>query len=205
MSPLVVYLLSLVAGYLIGSISFAVLIARSRGVDIFSTGSGNPGATNVMRSLGKPYGYTCFLLDAFKGVGAVLIGFGLAAQFGGVGQLAGILGLLGSIIGHSFSLFLKFRGGKGVATTVGGLFALLPWVMLAGALVWLVVFFTSRYVSLASLALGLSLPVSSYFFYPDPRAVGFCIFLALLIVIRHRSNIQRLIAGTENRAGAKKP
>ena len=204
MSAYPAYFASLLAGYLIGSVSFAVLIARSKGVDIFSSGSGNPGATNVLRTLGKPYGYACFLLDALKGVAAVLIGYGMAVKFGGGPALAGIAGLLGSILGHSFSLFLKFRGGKGVATTVGGVFALLPYVMLVGVVVWLVVFFAFRYVSLASLALAVSLPVSAWYFYQDPRAVGFCIFLAALIVIRHRSNIKRLIAGTENRAGRKK-
>lgn len=193
---------SLAAGYFVGSISFAVLIAKAKGVDIFAVGSGNPGATNIMRTLGKPFGYSCFILDALKGVVAVLIGYGLATQFGGE-FLAGVVALLGAILGHSFSIFLQFRGGKGVATTVGGLFTLLPLVMLVGAVIWLIVFFISKYVSLASLALGVSLPVSAWFIYEDPRAFGFCLFLAVLIVIRHRSNIQRLLAGTENRAGRK--
>jgi len=195
---------SLLAGYLIGSISFAVLLARMRGVDIFSIGSGNPGATNVMRACGKPIGYACFLLDAFKGIAAVLLAAGLAGEAGEGASLAGIVALLGAILGHSFSVFLRFRGGKGVATTVGGLFALLPWVMLIGAVIWLIVFFAFRYVSLASLALGLSLPLSTFFIYPDPRALIFCTFLCILIFVRHRSNIQRLLAGTENRAGSRK-
>lgn len=194
-------LVSLLAGYIIGSISFAVLISRARGIDIFSVGSGNPGATNVMRTLGKPYGYACFLLDAFKGVAAVLVGRGLAFQTGLDPQVLGIIGLLGAILGHSFSLFLKFRGGKGVATTVGGLFTLLPLVMLIGAVAWLIVFFASRYVSLASLVLGLSLPVSAFFLNAQPASFWLCVFLAILILVRHRSNIQRLLAGTENRAG----
>jgi glycerol-3-phosphate acyltransferase PlsY len=90
-----------------------------------------------------------------------------------------------------------------VATTVGGLFALMPPVILVGAAIWLVVFFIWKYVSLASLALGVSLPLSAWIFYDDPRAVGFCVFLTVLIIVRHRSNIQRLLAGTENRAGGK--
>ena len=201
MSLFFLCLLSLLAGYLVGSISFAVLIAKSRGVDIFTVGSGNPGATNVLRILGKPFGYACFVLDALKGVAAVLIGSGLAQQWGQGMALAGIAALLGAILGHSFSVFLKFRGGKGVATTVGGLFALLPWVMLIGAVLWLIVFFSTRYVSLASIVLGLSLPVSAWFIYRDPRSFGFCLFLAILILVRHRANIERLLAGTENRAG----
>ncbi len=203
MNPWILLPASLAAGYLVGSISFAVLMAKAKGVDIFAVGSGNPGATNVMRTLGKPYGYTCFLLDALKGVAAVLIANGLALQLGGGAQLAGIIALLGAILGHSFSVFLRFRGGKGVATTVGGLFALMPPVILVGAAIWLVVFFIWRYVSLASLALGVSLPLSAWIFYDDPRAVGFCVFLMVLIIVRHRSNIQRLLAGTENRAGGK--
>ena len=195
------YSLCLIAGYLAGSIPFAVLISKYRGVDIFSVGSGNPGATNVMRAVGKPYGYLCFLLDALKGMGAVLIAFGIAGALDLGPSTAGLLGLVGSILGHSFSLFLRFRGGKGVATTVGGLFALLPWVMVIGALVWILVFSLTRYVSLASIALGISLPLSSLLIDRDPRAFGLCLFLAVLIVVRHRANIQRLIAGTENRAG----
>jgi glycerol-3-phosphate acyltransferase PlsY len=203
MSPLLLYPLSGVAGYLVGAIPFAVLIARTRGVDIFAVGSGNPGATNVLRSLGKPYGYACFLLDALKGVAAVLIGSGLAL-YGDVDiRTMGVVALLAAIIGHSFSVFLQFRGGKGVATTVGGLLALMPWVMLIGAALWLLVFFSTRYVSLASIVLGASLPVSSALMGMDRLSVGFCSVLALLILVRHRSNIKRLLAGTENRTGGK--
>lgn len=204
MNAFVLYPFVAVAGYLIGSIPFAVLIAKSRGIDIFSVGSGNPGATNVMRAVGKSYGYGCFLLDALKGVTAVLIGQGLALQGGPSMQAAGIVALLGAILGHSFSIFLKLRGGKGVATTVGGLLALMPPVLLIGALVWLVVFFAFRYVSLASLLLGISLPVSAFFLRMDRLEIGFCLALSVLIVVRHRSNIQRLLAGTENKAGSKK-
>lgn len=194
----------LLAGYLIGAVPFAVLIAKAKGVDIFKAGSGNPGATNVMRVMGKPYGYTCFLLDAGKGILAVVIGRLIAGEAGLDSQAVGILGLLGAILGHSFSLFLKFRGGKGVATTVGGLFALLPPVLLVGALIWVVVFYLWKYVSLASILLGVSLPVSAYLFNYDKLSVGICLLLALLIIFRHKANIQRLLAGTENRAGGDK-
>ncbi|MCC5834347.1 MAG: glycerol-3-phosphate 1-O-acyltransferase PlsY [Opitutales bacterium] len=192
-----------IAGYLLGSISFAVLIARSRGVDIFKVGSGNPGATNVLRSLGKTWGYLCFLLDAFKGVASVLIGFGLAESFGGDPEYLAVVALLFAILGHSFSLFLRFRGGKGVATTIGGLLALMPLVFLFGAILWLIVFYTTRYVSLASLVLGASLPVSAWLFNASGLGQILCLALAILIAVRHRSNIQRLLNGTENRAGGK--
>jgi glycerol-3-phosphate acyltransferase PlsY len=198
------YPFSLVIGYLVGSISFAVLICRAKGVNIFEVGSGNPGATNVLRSLGKPLGFACFLLDALKGIISVLVSQYLALQFGGDPLGAGIVGLLGAIIGHSFSCFLGFKGGKGVATTVGGLLALLPEVMLIGIVLWLIVFFISRYVSLASILLGISLPVSAFILNEEPLSLGLCVILALLLIIRHRSNIQRLLAGKENRAGKKK-
>lgn len=200
MSGIQWYLLCFVIGYLIGSVSFAVLITRAKGINIFEIGSGNPGATNVLRALGKPFGYTCFLLDAIKGIVSVLISVGIA-DLSGIGpSLAGIIALAGAILGHSFSIFLRFKGGKGVATTVGGIFALMPQVMLIGALVWIVVFLTTRYVSLASIVLGISLPVSAWLIEDDPRSFGFCLILAVLILVRHRDNIKRLLAGTENRA-----
>lgn len=196
---------SLLAGYVVGSISFAVLIAKSHGADIFKLGSGNPGATNILRNLGKKAGYTCFLLDAFKGVSSALIGFGLARVLGATsGELCAVAGLSGAILGHSFSMFLRFRGGKGVATTVGGLLVILPVVMLIGILVWVVTFFSTRYVSLASILLGASLPLSAVILPQVSRlGLGLCLLLALIIVVRHRSNIQRLLSGTENRSKRK--
>lgn len=197
---------SALLGYGVGSISFAVLIARSRGIDIFKVGSGNPGATNVLRSLGKGAGYTCFVLDALKGVVAVLLGHGMAIvlRVPEQGAWFATVGLLAAILGHSFSAFLRFRGGKGVATTVGGLLALMPVVMLVGAGCWLAVFFTTRYVSLASIVLGVSLPVSAWISGGSRLQVLLCGFLAILILVRHRANIRRLMAGTENRAGKRK-
>jgi len=131
------------------------------------------------------------------------MGYGLAHAIGGGWgegrELCGILGLAGAILGHSFSFFLGFRGGKGVATTVGGLLVLLPLVMLIGLVVWLAVFYTTRYVSLASLLLGVSLPISALFLASRVGLV-LCLILALLILVRHRTNIQRLLAGTESRA-----
>lgn len=197
------YPLSLIIGYLVGSISFAVLICRAKGVNIFEVGSGNPGATNVLRSLGKPFGYGCFLLDALKGIISVIVGKYLALQFGADPLASGIVGLFGAILGHSFSCFLGFKGGKGVATTVGGMLALLPEVMLIGIVLWLIVFFISRYVSLASIVLGISLPVSAFLLKEQVLSLVLCGILALLIIIRHKANIQRLLAGTENRAGKK--
>jgi len=117
----------------------------------------------------------------------------------GVYPWLSIIGLTGAILGHSFSLFLKFRGGKGVAATVGGVLAIQPWVILTGILLWLITFFSTRYVSLASIVLGVSLPVSSWFLQDFIGDFLFMLALAILILGRHRANIRRLLKGEENR------
>ena len=184
-----------IIGYLLGAISFAVIIARSKGVDIFKEGSGNPGATNVKRILGKKWGHAVFSLDALKGFTATI----LPLMVYGDDRLA-IIGLIAAILGHSFSVFLKFRGGKGVATTIGGLLVLMCPVLLLGLVVWLIIFYTKKVVALASIFFAVSLPISAYFIYDteDPRFyLG--LVLALLIVVRHRSNITRMFSGKENK------
>lgn len=189
--------LSCGAGYLLGSLSSATLIARRHGVDIFKEGSRNPGATNVKRVLGKAAGNTVFVLDFLKGSAAVAIP--LLAASPEYREILGILALLAAILGHSFSIFMRFRGGKGVAVTMGGLIVLSPVVVLIGIAVWLIAFFSLRYVSLASILFGLSLPISSYFRGESNWVFGFCVLIAALIVVRHKSNIVRLKKGTENR------
>ncbi len=183
-----------VVGYLLGAISFAVIVAKSKGVDIFKEGSGNPGATNVKRVLGSKCGNTVFALDALKGVVAAGWPYWILGDI----QL-GVIGLLAAIIGHSFSVFLKFRGGKGVATTMGGLLALMPLVLVIGVLVWIVIFYSTKVVALASILFALSLPVSACILHgtSDPRFT-LAVVLGLLIVVRHRSNISRLLSGKEN-------
>ena len=184
-----------IIGYLLGAISFAVIIARSQGVDIFKEGSGNPGATNVKRILGKKWGHAVFALDALKGFTATV----LPLMVYGDDRLA-IIGLIAAILGHSFSVFLKFRGGKGVATTIGGLLVLMCPVLLVGLVVWLIIFYTKKVVGLASIFFAVSLPLSAYFIYgtEDPRFyLG--VVLALFIVGRHRSNIIRMFSGKENK------
>lgn len=185
------------AGYLLGSLSSATLIARRHGVDIFKEGSRNPGATNVKRVLGKAAGNTVFVLDFLKGTAAALIP--LLAASPEYREILGILALLAAILGHSFSIFMRFRGGKGVAVTMGGMMALSPVVVLIGIAVWLIAFFSLRFVSLASILFGLSLPISSYFLGESNWVFGFCLLIAALIVVRHKSNIVRLKKGTENR------
>lgn len=188
-------LLVTLVGYFIGAISFAVIVARSQGVDIFKEGSGNPGATNVKRTLGKKWGNTVFILDALKG----LVAAGWPLLVYGDDRL-GVIGLIAAILGHSFSVFLKFRGGKGVATTIGGLLALMWGVLLIGLLVWVIIFYTTKVVALASILFAVSLPIAAYFLHgsEDPRFyLG--LVLGILIVVRHRSNITRLFAGKENK------
>ena len=189
--------LACTTGYLLGSLSFATLIAKRKGVDIFKEGSGNPGATNVKRVLGKKAGNLVFALDFLKGFAAVILPILIAG--GNHREVLAIGALLAAIAGHSFSIFLGFRGGKGVATTMGGMLALVPWVLLIGLGIWLAAYYTLRYVSLASILFGVSLPLSAVFLGESNWIVGFCGLIACLLVLRHKSNIVRLMNGTENR------
>ena len=195
MTPLNIALVSIV-GYLLGAISFAVIVARSQGVDILKYGSGNPGATNVTRALGSKFGNIVFACDALKGF--VAAGWPLL-WMGEAGLQLGIIGLIASIIGHSFSVFLKFKGGKGVATTMGGLVAIMPIVLLIGVAAWAAIYFTIHMVAIASILFAVSLPISAYWLYGsgDPR-LTLGVVLGVLIVLRHRSNISRMLQGTEN-------
>jgi len=192
----------LIIGYFIGSIPWAVLVAKRAGVDIFSVGSGNPGATNVVRSLGKPMGYTVFVLDFMKGVLAVCWFQLPLFSFSGDGSL-GIWGLPAAVLGHTYPIFTGFKGGKGVATTMGGLLALMPACLLVGLFVWNLAFYLTKYVAVASIAFGLSLPVCSLVFSAnDQGSLGHTVLAFVVmgwIVWRHRSNLVRLRAGTENR------
>jgi acyl phosphate:glycerol-3-phosphate acyltransferase len=197
-------------GYLIGSVNFAVLVAKKHGVDILKEGSGNPGATNVKRVLGKGPGNLVFALDALKG----FVGAGLPYLFLRIEETGSaadihfticVAGFVGTLLGHCFSCFLKFKGGKGVASTIGGLLVLLPIPILIGAAAWGIVFTLSRYVSLASIALGVSLPLSCWLLplctkltFGQPE-FWFAAAIAAFNVWTHRSNIGRLLAGTESR------
>lgn len=192
-----------IIGYLLGAISFAVIISRRHGIDILKEGSGNPGATNVKRVVGKSAGNLCFVLDALKGV--IAAGWPLVFFHGSEWAVElGVIGLAAALLGHSFSVFIKFKGGKGVATSIGGMLALCPFVILIGVVIWLIVFYWKRYVSLASLCMAISLPISAWFLGAWPYGEAKIIFwitllLAILLFVRHRSNIVRLCHGTENK------
>lgn len=201
-SPVAGLALPFVVGYLLGSMLFAVPVAKRWGVDIFKVGSGNPGATNVKRSVGKLPGNIVFACDALKGFFASL--WPLFVFEGEAAVYAQLAGFAGALLGHSFSCFYRFKGGKAVSTTIGGLLAIMPLAILPALLVWLAVFYVSRYVSLASLALGLSLPLAAWLLGEGPAKIGLGAVVCVLLFVRHRSNIVRLCNGTESRFERKK-
>jgi len=185
-------------GYLVGSLSFGYWVAKANGVDIFSVGSKSPGATNVKRSVGNVAGNAVFVLDFFKGIlatGWPLIEYSKLEY----SESYGLIGLFAAVIGHSFSVFTRFRGGKGVAAMLGGLVALMPYAALIGIIVWLVVFYTTRYVSVASILMSVSLPFSNRIFDSSVSLFWMSIALVLVVIVRHKSNISRLLKGEENR------
>ena len=200
-------LTAIVIGYLLGSLPFGYLVARARGVNIFEVGSKNPGATNVRRVLGHGPGNLVLVLDGLKG--AVASGWPLAwAGFrAGNGaapdEIVAIAGVVAAIIGHSFSCFTQFRGGKSVATGAGGFLVVFPVGMLIAIGVWLLTLALTRYVSLASILGAISLPISAIVLHRSVVLVSITSVIALFVMLRHRANISRLIAGTESKIGRK--
>ena len=150
-----------IASYLLGSIPFGYLAGRMAGIDIRNSGSGNVGATNVIRTLGKGYGYPVFALDFLKGLGAVKMSILIATRMQSEWnpqEMFGIVGAISSVLGHSFPIWLRFNGGKGVATSAGALFGLAPVAALVGVAIWAVTFWLTGYVSVASIAAAAALP-----------------------------------------------
>ena len=214
-------LIAIVIGYLLGSLPFGYWVARSKGVNIFEVGSRNPGATNVRRVLGAGPGNLVFALDALKG--ALAASWGLLRFTGtrehhawhdwefissrGLEGVAwtelGVVGIVAALVGHGFSCFTHFRGGKGVATSVGGLLILMPTAVLIAAAAWVIVFYTSRYVSLASLVAAFVLVASAIFFALPPLLISLSAIVAVFVILRHLTNIKRLWHGTENKFGGK--
>ncbi len=196
----------LIGSYLLGSIPFGYLAGQLTGIDIRKVGSGNIGATNVVRVLGKKYGYPVFVLDFLKGFGAVkismLISTSSPPQWNSP-AIFGIAAAMSCVVGHSYPLWLKFKGGKGVATSAGALFALTPIAGFIGLAIWLVTFFVTRYVSLASVTAAIALPIVILVIHrPDknPKVIFyFAVCIAAVVIWRHRSNLSRLLRGTEQR------
>lgn len=206
-----IWLAILLLCYLIGSFPSGYLIGKSQGIDIRQHGSGNIGATNVLRVMGKKWGYLVFFCDALKGFIAVKIGVWLASSAGAEATLAAVMAGICCIIGHNYTVWLRFKGGKGIATSIGVLLAIVPiMIVLLVLVVWLAVFFVWKYVSLASICAALSLPVAVLALFPVVAhgnywvLVIFSLIVAALAVWRHRPNIDRLLQGKENRFGTKR-
>jgi len=196
----------IIVSYLLGSIPFGYIAGRIAGIDIRTAGSGNVGATNVVRVLGKRYGYPVFALDVLKGFGAVKISMVLSGQHleWNSPEISGMVGAIFSVLGHVFPPWLKFKGGKGVATAAGALLALMPIATLIGVAVWIIVFWLTRYVSLASVVATAALPIVILVIgSPDGHSGRLLVYssvcVAALVIWRHRSNLSRLLRGTEPR------
>jgi glycerol-3-phosphate acyltransferase PlsY len=193
----------LAACYLLGALPFSVWIARAYGVDVRKVGSGNPGATNVLRSAGRGPGVLALLCDVAKGVGAVLIARSLTDSPSWWGWAA-----LAAVCGHVFSIFLRFRGGKGVATAAGALGAVSPSALGLTLAVFVLVVAATRYVSLGSMIGALAFPVALWFVGARDLDAGSrtalmvsTSLIAFLVLLRHRANFTRLLSGTENKLG----
>jgi len=220
--PILCYILVPLVAYLLGSIPFGFLAARARGIDIRTVGSGNIGATNAMRVLGKPMGIAVLVLDACKGWFACLAGAWIGAALLSAGQgglahaqdsataagpslerLTVIAGVF-AVLGHNYTCWLKFKGGKGIATTAGVYLALAPWPLLIALVVFVLAVLLTRYISVGSMAAAVALPVAVWVMIPHQPLLGVVTTaLGALAIYKHKSNLQRLLAGTENRFGQK--
>ena len=208
--PTVSYVFTLLIAYLLGSIPTGFLVAKARGVDIRTVGSGNIGATNVFRILGKTAGILVLLADATKGWLAVFVVARLVCGwcYPGADNQAQEWFKLGAgvaaILGHNYTCWLHFKGGKGIATSAGVLVALVPLALLIVLGIWVVVFALSRYVSLASICAAFALPFAAWLVGESLTMVVVLAGLAVLAICKHKANIKRLMNGTENRFGPKK-
>ena len=208
------YIITAVCAYLLGSIPTGYLVAKAKGVDIRAHGSGNIGATNVFRVLGKAAGIFVLVVDALKGFVAcsvvpllvlrTVIKSESDASTAQMMEIMLIVAGISAILGHNYTCWLKFKGGKGIATTAGVLIALFPKAFLVCLAVWLIVFFLSKYVSLASIAAAFCLPFAAWYFNRSPKMIVVAALMAVLAIYKHKANIQRLMNGTENRFGKKK-
>ncbi len=193
--------------YLLGSIPAGYLAGRIAGIDIRKVGSGNIGATNVTRTLGRRYGYPVFLVDFAKGALAVcvsvLLGWHVEPKPRS-SEIYGIVGAVFCVLGHVFPVWLRLKGGKGVATSAGALFGLMPLAALIGVAIWVLTFEVTRYVSVASVTAAVVLPLAVLGLAYAGHTNGLELFyvslcLAVVVVFRHRSNLSRLVQGTEPR------
>jgi glycerol-3-phosphate acyltransferase PlsY len=208
--PIAAFILVALFAYLLGSIPTGYLVAKAKGIDIRSVGSGNIGATNAMRVLGKPAGIAVLLADALKGLvaAALVLNFSPAmhdampgvfpADDSGRFNLAVFAGLC-AVLGHNYTCWLRFKGGKGIATTAGVYFALAPLSVSIALGVWIILFVATRYVSIASIAAAVALPTAVWLTQSSLFLGLVTTALGALAIYKHKANIQRLMAGTENR------
>jgi len=217
--PMLGYILVALGGYLLGSLPTGYLVARTRGVDIRTVGSKNMGATNVFRTLGKGPGIFVFLVDALKGFAAVMLTVHFYPQLHdvlprafpieGIGNQQtpfgfGIVAGIASVLGHNYTCWLHFKGGKGIATTAGVFLALAPAGVGIGLAVWILALAATRYVSIASILAAIALPTAVWFTEENLAVRIIAIALGSLAIYKHKANIQRLMNGTENRIQLKK-
>jgi glycerol-3-phosphate acyltransferase PlsY len=200
-------LIATIVGYLLGSLPFGYLVARAKGVNIFEVGSKNPGATNVRRVLGSGPGNLVLFLDAMKG--AVSAGWPMIWFWTRNGaltdsdEIVAISGVVAAMLGHSFSCFTAFKGGKGVATGAGGFLVVFPIGMAIALAVFGMTLLLARYVSLASMLGAVVLPITALLMQRSTVLVSVAAAIAVFVIVRHRSNISRLLAGTESKVGRK--
>jgi acyl phosphate:glycerol-3-phosphate acyltransferase len=204
------YIVVALTGFLLGSIPTGFLVARARGIDIRTLGSGNIGATNVFRFLGVPAGAFVLLADAAKGWIAVwlapamfqILAGGPSENFSAI-DAARVIGGIAAVLGHNYTPWLGFKGGKGIATSAGVLVALVPWALLVALAAWIIVFATTRYVSLASIVGAFVLPFAVAVIGYSGLLVVVTALMAVLAIYKHKANISRLMSGTESRIGKK--
>ena len=215
------YILTAFATYLLGSLPTGYLVGKAKGVDIRAVGSKNMGATNVFRTVGKALGIFVLLVDALKGYAACallppLVFNALAPHFSGpvvsfqnepvdLQTRFYVVGGIFAILGHNYTCWLKFKGGKGIATTAGVMAALVPWALLIVVGLFAVLFAATRYVSVGSIAGAAALPFATWFTTHDPGLTAISAVLGALAIFKHKKNIRRLMNGTENRIEFKKP
>lgn len=205
------HIVTALLAYLLGSVPTGFLMGKARGIDIRTIGSGNIGATNVFRALGTPAGIFVLLADALKGWLAVAVVANICCNWAAPSASATsrewfrIVAGFCAILGHNYTCWLYFKGGKGIATSAGVLVALVPYALLIILAIWIVLFVTTRYVSLASICASAALPAATWLTGGSVTLIVITGAMATLAIYKHRANIRRLLAGTENRIGRKKP
>lgn len=199
------YIATIVGSYLLGSIPTGYLVGRLKGIDVRKQGSGNIGATNAFRVLGKTAGAAVLIIDGLKGFTAACWLPILAARLfpGANPEGLALAGGFSAVFGHNYTCWLRFKGGKGIATSAGVVMAWAPWACIVALALWGLVALVTRYISVASIAAALSLPATVWLTRKNATMTGVMGALSLMAIYKHKGNVQRLIDGTENRLGAK--